>query len=442
MREFLKFLLPPLFILPLSLFVFSCADDEPLGPARPPVRHAVQLLDSSFILTAAYIPPATDPVLLLNAGVSLRILSDSAKVEAYSIGIGNVTKRYLPIQGMLSYNSQFTISLQETYRGIVPFISRPAVEVVLELKTYVGLIESTLVVTHVSQQVVDWTGVQEPGLKELDPGTGRTISTGEVIWARDNSGFFVPTLQSGKSVVAFYKLVDSSVTDKTPADESFRAYDVSHDGENLLVGPATETPGGLALLETVTGVMTPLFGPLQDRIITSAKMSGNDSSIVLTTQHIDSSTVNEVWLYRRGGSPARISVLSAASPARMVRWLQTSNDKFVFHRFGPALSVYSVTDSTISTFAFTPPFFPSSLLNDGFTVLGIRSIAEGSPVVESHVWKYTLTDQAVRQLTFVDEVVLEAKLSPDGTKLAFIAQRGGDVGLYVLNVAGVLAKRG
>ncbi|MEP0823326.1 MAG: hypothetical protein HRF44_10805 [Ignavibacterium sp.] len=443
MREVTKLLLPPFLILPFSLFVFSCADDEPLGPARPPVRHAIQLIDSSYVLAATYIPPSTDPVLTLNAGISLRILSDSARVAAYSVGIGNVTKHYVPVQGTLSYNSLFTIALQETFTGIVPFISRPAVELVVELKTYVGLIESTLVFTHVSQRIVDWTGVQEPGLEEIDAGAGQTVSTGELIWARDNSGFFFSAVQSGKSIVSFYKLADSSVTSTTPVDDSFRAYDVSQSGGNLLIGPSTGTPGGLLLLEIGTGLTTPLLAALPDRIITSARFSSNDSGIVLTTHHTDSSALNEVWLYRRGGgSIARMSALSDGTSLRIVRWLPSSNDKFVFHRFGSALSVYSLSDSTISTFPFTAPFYPSSLLDDGFTVLGTRTIADGSLVVESHVWKYTLTDQAVRQLTYVDEVLFEAKLSPDGTKLAFLAQRGGKLGLYVLKVTGVLGKRG
>ncbi|MBI4418658.1 MAG: PD40 domain-containing protein [Ignavibacteriales bacterium] len=72
---------------------------------------------------------------------------------------------------------------------------------------------------------------------------------------------------------------------------------------------------------------------------------------------------------------------------------------------------------------------------------GVRVERDGTSVTESHIWKYTIADQAVRQLSFVNEVVSDLRLSPDGKMLAFTSRRDGKLGLYLLNAPGVLAKR-
>lgn len=422
----------------LSFLMISCADDSLLGPPTYTPRHAVALMDSTVTLKAQYIPPSTEPSVLLNAGVALRILSDSARVTAFSVGIGNITRHYLPAPGTLTYNSLYTISLQESFSGMTPFISRPEVRLEVHLKTWLGAAESTHVFLHISRHLVDWTGVAEPTLKQVEMGDG--LGVGALIWAKDNSGFFFPGIVGGKNVASFYRLSDSSVTRKTPDTESVRAFDLSHSGTHLLIGPDS-ADGSLALLDLNTGGSTPVLTPLAGFRITSAAISSNDSSIAFSVTATGSLFSGDLRLVRRGAAPEIIATLQGIPSPSVLRWLATSNDKFFYVSGSTPLFVYSVSDSTVSPFPFGQEFRPYSVLDDGFTALGIRYEHDGTTVTEGHVWKYTITGQPVRQLTFANEVVSALRLSPDGSKLAFIAQRGGDVGLYVLNVAGVLAKR-
>lgn len=423
----------------LSLLILSCTDDSLLGPPGFTPRHAVALLDSTITLKAQYLPPSSEPSIHLQAGVTLRILADSAQVTAYSAGIGTITKHYTPATGMLTYNSQYTIALQELFSGITPFVSHPIVQIEVQMKTFVGATESTYVFLHASRNTVDWTGVAEPTLKDVATGDG--LGVGALLWANDNSGFYFPGIVGTKNVVSFYRLSDSSVARITPEAESILAFDLSHAGTELLTGPASDD-GSLSLLDPATGASTPIFAPLTGLRITSAAFSSNDSAIAFSVQPAGSPFTGDLWLVRRGAAPGGIPALQGIPSPRVLRWLATSNDKFFYLSGNTPLFVYSVSDSTVSAFPIGQEFLPCAVLDDGFTVLGIRYEHDGSTVIESHVWKYTITGQPVRQLTFADEVISALRLSPDGTQLAFIAQRGGNVGLYVLNVAGVLAKRG
>jgi hypothetical protein len=442
MRNIARFLLLltsfPVFSL---LFFSSCAEDVSVGPTGPTVRHAIEFLDSTITLKAVYLSPREEPSVILNAGVSFRILSDSARILSYSMQIGNVATAYVPAQGILTYQSQFAISVQETFSSITPFISKPTVVLAVHLQSFVNAAESTHVVTYLTQRSVEWTGVQEPNVSKLNP-RGRVVSAGELLWAKDNSGFYFHTIQNGNSVVSFFDLSDSSVSDVTPVSESFIAYDLSNNGTELLTGPTSASAGRIAILNLATGSSTALVASIPDRSIISARFSSNDSSVVFSTERADSATSGDVCLIRRNGTPPVIlAALTGFSSPEILRWLPTSNDKFAFHPDGATLYIYSLADATISNFPFTPPFIPASLLDDGFTVLGVRVERDGTSVTESHIWKYTIADQAVRQLSFVNEVVSDLRLSPDGKMLVFTSRRDGKLGLYLLNAPGVLAKR-
>ena len=110
-------------------------------------------------------------------------------------------------------------------------------------------------------------------------------------------------------------------------------------------------------------------------------------------------------------------------------WLPGSNDVFAFHNYGSSIFTYSLSSGSLATINYAQGNFPRQLCADGIHLIGVQNIT-GSE--QWHSFLYDVSGHTLRQLTYATEAAFEPALSPDGKKLAFLANRPDTLKLYVL----------
>lgn len=425
----------------ITLVLVACEEDLsviwPPPPAQWPLPLAV--VDSSSTAEASFDSLGPGPDVTISARITVRAESDSLQLVSYSLyAYGTILEDSIR-QRNIRQGDVDSVRIVVSFERPRPVSRFAEVNVSLRYRSYRAGVFSTMFRTVTLRPELEWHGQSEPGLRPVNYDS-RIQSTGRIIWSRNADGFYFEGRVASSQMVYFYSLSDSSILDVTPPSAAYGALDISHDNRYLLMADNTGAAANLYLYEIQSRQLRILLPAMPDMLIASGAFSANDNLIVFNTIKITpGSSEYPVWLFNRADSTlAGISTVNETSTT-ITSWFPNSNDRFAYHTHNTWIGLYSISTGRLSRVFFPYPNYPRFLLNDGFSVIGMRiDDARGGGVAESHVWVYNLLGEAVAQLTFLPEIVFDFSLSPDGRTLAFAGYRNGAWGLWILPTEGIM----
>lgn len=429
-----------LFLLAFFLVLGSSACDvaEPDAPVEPR-SHAISLTDTSILLSARFTGSSPTPELRVHLTMTVQTQADSAKILSYEIEVGGSSRQLLAPLATIYNGTHYVISINELFQNLKPWVSKPRVRVALLLRSYLNKRDSLRTFEMVKFQPVQWDSSVEPGLKQVAVGSNQQVARG-IVWSKDSEGFFFHVIdgQTQRTSIQYYRLWDSSIVSVTPPTASLQALHLTNNNQSLLVTDVGIAPSNLYIINRFSGVQRLLWETRDSIQITSARYSASDYKIAFSGMRLVGSEYPVYLMDLRDSSVTRLEIPSRYRNQQITGWLAASNDKFVFNTNGTMMYIYTISSTQLSTVTFPEPFRPRTLLPDGFSVLGVRVEEADNVVRESHIWLYDISQNPVRQLSFLPEVVLDMELAPNGRLLAFVTVRGGAPRLFVLPVSNIL----
>jgi len=339
-------------------------------------------------------------------------------------------------------DTSISMEMDEVFNDVVPFISKPLVTTNIQVLYKTDNIDSVSTFELKSKINVLWAELSEPEIKRIRCYTQDQSPRGPIIWEPDSKGFYYHGNFGIYSQLLYYSLSSNSIKALTSSTSRLKVYDVSHDGELLLIADDIAEPENIYLYDLSIEALHLLLPARENFGVSSARFSSDDNIIAFTiVDKILPSTKDPIWLYFRNDlSLINIKSVASNSFPIITSWFSESNDRFVFHYSGTSLYNYSIKDSSLSELNFGFPFFPCQFVLDDSKVIGTQiNEIETPDVTESHVWIYDSDTNPISQLTFYPEVIIDFSLSPDCSTLAFTAYRDNEYGLWLLSVGNIIS---
>ncbi len=369
----------------------------------------------------------------LDAVLRLKTEVDSVRIIQYTISGYNTTISSDTSNKIIRRNFRDTLHIRHTFKNPIPFTEYFTGTIQLRYISYLSGSASTFYLQIQQNKKVDWQGKSEPGIFQIPMANPNQFTSGH-LWARAGNGFYFNLYAAGNEKLSYYSLTDSSITEIALPITRFNIFDISHEDRYLLLCDNNGKPSNMYVYDFQTSQLRVIIDSLPSTYINSGKFSADDSKIVFgTRKHLSNSYEYKVWLLNRKDSTLRSIEEFMGSATSVISWFPKSNDKFVLSGNSTSLLFYSLLSQTKDTRYFSYPFYPKILLEDGYSILGLRYNYSGSSS-ESQIMLYSIFGQMLTQLTFYQNDIFGSALSPDGTKLLFTGYRNNKWGMWIKNV--------